>query len=446
MTERSDASDQDEAPELKGFDDYDLLLGDIMRGERATLGKSLLDVQRELKIKAAYIAAIENSDPSVFDTPGFIAGYVRSYARYLGLDPDWAFKTFCEEGNYTVPHGMSAGAAVRQQPPTIKGAKPETSADGQTAKPAPITPRDPFTQPAVSYLPKSEAAFSGIEPRAIGSVLVLIALLGGIGYGGWAVLQEVQKVRFTPVEQTPEVLAVLDPLAPVETPEPTDEGAEAGLPEPSVESFARLYRPEALDVPVLVARDGPISAIDPQSVGALAPEAEERRLAARDPRPDNIPFATPGELSTEEGEPNAAFARLDAENLLPSVQVVEASAPSVALLAVRPSWVRVRGADGTVIFEKILNAGEQFDVPLTEEPATLRAGNAGSLYFAVNGQTYGPAGDGPVVVKGVELSPEALTGNYVVADVERDTDLARFIAVAEAEQAEPDPSESPATD
>ena len=42
-----------------GFDDFDLRLGDLMRGERATMGKSLLDVQRELKIKAAYIAAIE---------------------------------------------------------------------------------------------------------------------------------------------------------------------------------------------------------------------------------------------------------------------------------------------------------------------------------------------------------------------------------------------------
>ncbi|WP_198945081.1 helix-turn-helix domain-containing protein, partial [Brevirhabdus pacifica] len=69
----------------RGFDDFDLKLGDVLRGERATLGKSLLDVQRELKIKANYIAAIEASDVTAFETPGFIAGYVRSYARYLGL-------------------------------------------------------------------------------------------------------------------------------------------------------------------------------------------------------------------------------------------------------------------------------------------------------------------------------------------------------------------------
>src|SRR5690606_39053550 len=79
----------------KGFDDYDLRLGDLMRGERATMGKSLLDVQRELKIKATFIAAIENADTSAFETPGFVAGYVRSYARYLGMEPDAAYAQFC---------------------------------------------------------------------------------------------------------------------------------------------------------------------------------------------------------------------------------------------------------------------------------------------------------------------------------------------------------------
>ena len=75
----------------KGFDDYDFRLGDILRGERATLGKSLLDVEKETKIKANYIAAIENCDPTVFESQAFIAGSVRSYARYLELDPDIIF-------------------------------------------------------------------------------------------------------------------------------------------------------------------------------------------------------------------------------------------------------------------------------------------------------------------------------------------------------------------
>ena len=79
----------------KGFDDYKVMLGDTMRGERATLGKSLLDVENELKIKAVYIAAIEDTDPLIFDTPGFIAGYVRSYAKYLGLYHEVSFIIWC---------------------------------------------------------------------------------------------------------------------------------------------------------------------------------------------------------------------------------------------------------------------------------------------------------------------------------------------------------------
>lgn len=428
MSRRPETSgDQSKTEKLKGFDDFDLLLGDIMRGERATMGKSLLDVQRELKIKATYISAIENTDPSAFDTPGFIAGYVRSYARYLGLDPEWAFKTFCEEGNFTVAHGMSADASVRRASSTAKQAKksPGSKVPGSAAKPAHL--RDPFTEPSVSYLPRGEAALSGIEPRAIGSIAVLLVLLGGIGYGGWSVLQEVQKVRLTPVDQTPEVLAELDPLATATRNETNIQ--TAGVEAPTPDRFDRLYRPEALDVPVLVARDGPISAIDPDTIGALAPTQDENFLAARAARPDTLPYGIPTQPAAQVPE----VARLDTDDLLPPVQVVADAAPSVSLLAVRPSWVRVRGADGTVIFEKILNAGETFDVPLTEEPPTLRAGNAGSLYFAVNGQTFGPAGDGPAVIKDVMLAPDALQEAYQVADIERDTDLKRFVAVAQAE-------------
>ncbi|QMU57463.1 MAG: DUF4115 domain-containing protein [Boseongicola sp.] len=421
MSGRREMPQKDEPSKLKGFDDFDLLLGDIMRGERATLGKSLLDVQRKLKIKANYIAAIENTDASAFETPGFVAGYVRSYARYLGLDPEWAFKTFCEEGNFQVAHGMSADASVRRKSKPSRKSEP-----GQGPKPAHL--RDPFTEPSVSYMPKAEAVFAGFEPRAIGSVMVLLALIASIGYGGWAVLQEVQKVRLTPVDQTPEVLAELDPLAPTIPAEAgdrleNDDGVKLA------EGFDRLYRPEALEVPVLVARDGPIASIDPTSIGVLAPVNVDRVIASMPPTGAEDAGETPGFVVEQ-----IALQNIDQKRDLPPVQVVAVSSPSVSLLAVRPSWVRVTGADGTVIFEKILDAGEEFNVPLTESFASLRAGNAESLYFSVNGQTYGPAGSGPEVVKDVVLEPDALRQSYALADAAADSDLARFVAVAEASQ------------
>ena len=42
-------SQEDRENKPKGFDDFELKLGDTLRGERATLGKSLVEVQNELR-------------------------------------------------------------------------------------------------------------------------------------------------------------------------------------------------------------------------------------------------------------------------------------------------------------------------------------------------------------------------------------------------------------
>jgi hypothetical protein len=368
--------------ETKGFDGFDLRLGDLLRGERATMGKSLLDVQRELKIKAAYIAAIENADPSAFDTPGFIAGYVRSYARYLNMDPDWAFDTFCVESGFATAHGMSAEAS------SAKPARHDFGAGSGN--------KDIFASSATPFVPAGEAMLSRIEPGAIGSIAVLIALIGGLGFGGWTVLQEVQKVQFAPVEQTPLVVSNLDPLAGASNGiDQTDTLAEFTTPSP--EALDRLYRPQALDVPVLVARDGPISTLNSGSFGVLASE------------PDPV-------ITTAAGG-------------APAIQVNEGPVPEVQLVAARPAWVRVRAADGSVIFEGILDAGDKFALPATEEPATLRVGESGAVYFAVNGTHFGPAGPNGTVTSKLDLSVQNLTETYAEADLTADQGLADAISL-----------------
>lgn len=398
----------EEVEKPKGFDDFELRLGDLMRGERATLGKSLLDVQRELKIKATYIAAIENADVSAFETQGFVAGYVRSYARYLGMDPDWAFRKFCHEANFTVAHGMSAAA----------------SSATMVAKRSVQDFGDPLANPNASFVPRGESVFARIEPGAVGSVMVLAVLIGAIGYGGWSVLQEVQRVQLAPVDQAPAVVAEIDPLAGVKPVAPlvaetAPAGQVADATQPSEDALAeaqasaqpdlmdRLYRPQALDVPVLTSRDGPIASIDPRQTGTLAAAAPQELAAAVD---------------------GAVTEALDETG----VQVVAEAAPPMEILAVRPSWVRVQSADGTVLFEKILDAGERYTVPQLEEPPVLRAGNSGSVYFAVNGTTYGPAAAGASVVKNVALSAESLTQTMAEADLTADADLAKFVNVAQA--------------
>lgn len=400
MIGRRSKSPAPEADKPLGFDDYDLRLGDLMRGERATLGKSLLDVQRELKIKATYIAAIENADVSAFEAPGFIAGFVRSYARYLGMDPDYAFAKFCREANFEVAHGMSAAASSVSM--TAMRAR---QAEG----------RDPIASPAIAFGPQRQSWLHRVEPGAVGSLAVLVALIGALGYGGWSVLQEVQRVQLAPVDEAPAVVAEIDPLANVKTEaplvrSPAEGEAVANAAGVTADPLDRLYRPEALDVPVLTSRDGPIAAIKPAEAGALAGVT--------------VAEAAP----TEE----------------PGVQVVADVKPGIEVLAVRPSWVQVASADGTVLFEKILDAGERYAVPPLQDAPVLRSGNSGSVYFVVNGDTYGPAAPGANVVKNVSLSAEALTAKYSTADLTGDSDLAKFVNVADAGTAPvPDTDEPP---
>ena len=401
-------------PQPLGFDDYELRLGDQMRGERATMGKSLLDVQRELRIKAAYIAAIENCDPDAFDTPGFIAGYVRSYARYLNLDPEQAFAQFCAESGFSTAHGMSQEASgpsrkVEKQPRQTKA--------GLGA--------DPLIATATPFVPAKESLFARVEPGALGSVAVLVALIGALGYGGWTVLTEVQKVQFAPVEHTPDVLSDLDPIQSAPTAAATPNGPELAqnFVRPA-EGLDRLYRPEALDVPVLVARDAPIAQLNPAEIGAFAA-----------PNPDTLPASESG--SAEDRAVARALAGLDLSDepgdAAAVPQVTEGAAPTVTLVAVRPAWVRVSGANGSVLFEKILNAGEEYSVPATEEPPVLRAGMSGSLYFKVGTEVYGPAGSGTTTVRDVALTVDAVSQDYAVADLSADPTAER-VMLANARQ------------
>ena len=387
---------------LKSFDDYEMRLGDIMRGERATLGKSLLDVQRELRIKASYIAAIEDADPAAFDTPGFISGYVRSYARFLKMDPDVAFAAFCAESGFVPAHGMSAAASVR---------RPETEDSIEAAQNA----FNPFVNPKTPFLPSDETWMARVQYNAVGSIVVLLLLIGGIGFGGGSLLREIQRVQIVPVDQAPLALAEVDPLQTVLSNSAVNAMDTAGAARAGTAKIDRLYRPKALDAPVLVARDGPISTLDPSAMGAFVvtePKVEPLIVAAQS-------------------------ADLEAVQTVDVPIVLEEPLPELALFAVRPAWVRIRSGDGDVIFEKILDAGEEYTLPQTEVAAVLRAGMSGSIYFKVNGQLYGPAGQKTSTIKNVSLSISAVTERYAKADVTIDPVLARVLALAKTQNEGP---------
>jgi len=346
---------------LKGFDDFAFSLGDELRGERATLGKSLLDVQRDLRIKAAYIAAIENCDPSVFPNQGFIAGYVRSYGRYLKLDPDKMFERFCLESGF---EGVNAGMV-----PAKKSGNKEVPAP---LKGAEVSPR--FASYGTS---QSESILNVISPSGIASAAVLTLLIGGLSFGGWTLLNDIQRVEFAPVDQTPSASVDVQAI-------------EATGPEGSA-SFD-----VAVDVPTNSFNEETDSVLGrlPDTVGVLKPKALPKIIQTVSEVARSIETALPTE----------------------PVVVVEAAQPTIQLYAVRAAWVRVHFEDSTVLFEKILEKGEYYSLPADVENPLLRAGNSGSVYVLVDGVPFGPVGAGTSVAKQVSLNDLDIQQRFAAVD------------------------------
>ena len=378
-----------------------------MRGERATLGKSLQDVQRELRIKASYISAIENCDAEAFDTPGFIPGYVRSYAKYLGMHPDEVYYKFCKESGYYLSHGMSSSSSVRSSTLPIAF---DTSISRIN--------ESPLLKSSAVLSPAKEGSFEQIEARAVASIAVLAVLISGLCYGGWSVLKEIQKVQLTPIEVAPFVMAEMNSLT-TSLSKNSEPGSETFSDKRTFEKIDRLYSPKALDFPIMNSRKVSISMLDADDYGNFKPKQTSLNTVSED--------------KGHEADFKVMHTVDETKILKPFVpQVSEILPPSIALFVIRDAWVSVKTSDGTRIFEKTMKAGDEFILPNTETAPKLHAGMSGSIYFVIDGELYGPAGSGTKVVRNISLSKDALIDSYRKADLEKDPELIQVATTAKA--------------
>lgn len=60
--------------------------GSVLYDARISAGKSVLETAEALNLLNSYVEALEENDYSRFNSPLFARGYIKSYARYMGLD------------------------------------------------------------------------------------------------------------------------------------------------------------------------------------------------------------------------------------------------------------------------------------------------------------------------------------------------------------------------
>ncbi|MEO6913159.1 MAG: RodZ domain-containing protein [Candidatus Baltobacteraceae bacterium] len=76
-------------------------LGERFRAAREARGLSLSDVSEQIRIRSVYLLAIEDENWATIGAPVYIRGFLRTYARFLGLDPEEAVSDF----NAAAPSG-----------------------------------------------------------------------------------------------------------------------------------------------------------------------------------------------------------------------------------------------------------------------------------------------------------------------------------------------------
>jgi cytoskeletal protein RodZ len=91
-------------------------LGDEFRAAREARHLSLSDVSEQIHIRSVYLQCIESEDWSSIAAPVYVRGFVRTYARFLGLDAESAVER--------VNALMGEAAAKPAEPVPVKAAKP----------------------------------------------------------------------------------------------------------------------------------------------------------------------------------------------------------------------------------------------------------------------------------------------------------------------------------
>lgn len=107
----------EDSAELAGQDFSDVSLGQLLREVRQRRALSLGEVERDTRINRDYLEALEQERYELLPAPVYTRGFVRAYARHLGLDEEAALSLLPAE--LPSPPGLEPIASLRGGPRTF---------------------------------------------------------------------------------------------------------------------------------------------------------------------------------------------------------------------------------------------------------------------------------------------------------------------------------------
>lgn len=127
-------------------------LGGLLKQERERKGLSVRDVMDATKISRRNLNALEAGEVKLLPHPVYLKGYVRNYARLVGLDPEALAAVVDQQSD-----GDSGYVPQKPTPP----AAPVVVAPASAAVPEPSSPQQDASAAAQADVPAAEALAEG---------------------------------------------------------------------------------------------------------------------------------------------------------------------------------------------------------------------------------------------------------------------------------------------
>jgi cytoskeleton protein RodZ len=370
------------AEERAGSQPRQRQVGHVLQERREDLGLDLDEIGAMLRIKPAYLAALEQGRSDDLPGPAYAIGFVRAYADFLGLDTEQVLARL---------KGEVAGVTARPD----------------LALPVPLGERS---------LP--------------GRALVLVALIVTLcGYGIWYYLSTEDRSRPERVAAVPTELRTSSAPLLVSPPPPQPPTQVAGAPNPSPNPVQTAPSPNPAPVAANPNPGGPAKSLPaaaaPPAAAAAPPQAAaapQLKPGATAPVPALQPVAaaaaqpaptTPKPPLTSVVAPPAQAAAVQPAPPPAPPSPAPTAASKISIRALADCWIQVRGPDQSIVFSRILKSGEVYNVP-SRTGLWLRTGNAGVLEIAVDGKPAPSIGGIGTLRRDVALDPAELAAGKAV--------------------------------
>jgi cytoskeleton protein RodZ len=338
--------------------DYSSGVGALLKASRQRLDQDLRHVADSLRIRLVYLQAIE--DGRFHDLPGttYAAGFIRTYAEYLGLDGAEVVRRYRQE---------AVGASGR----------PELHI---------LTPVSERHTPS-------------------GAIMLVALVVAVMAYGGWYYISSQEK----PVsELAPELSERLSSILKPSVEKKSDSKNEA----------TEEVVPVATVKPVEPAE--PVKSVEPVKPVEEAPKVEAPKIETPKVEPPAKPVDKPVEkVEAPAATTNPVSAVTTPTPVAPPPSALETQDDKgrifghadgnerIALEANSDAWIEVRGAKGELIFSRVLRKGDRYRVA-PNPGMILGTGNAGAINVTVDGHSAPALGSMGSVRKGIPLDPEKL--------------------------------------